>query len=40
MFKKIHFLPAYFLVFAAPLYAEENVQKVDDMIVSVENCTQ
>ncbi len=33
MFKKIHFLPAYFLVFAAPLYAEENIQKLDDMTV-------
>ncbi len=34
MFKKIHFLPAYFLVFAAPLYAEDSVQKLDDIIIT------
>jgi len=34
MFIKKRFLPVCLLVFAAPLYAEENVQKLDDMIVS------
>ena len=36
MFKKTHFLPMYCFVFAAPLYAAEELpfQKLDDMIVS------